>query len=442
MKNRYLYALFIVLGFFITTILLFQKNILTLGNNFVCAAGTNARSVPTIEYFYSTNNAPVVGETITIFWKTSNTDNIYIPQLDQFFGSSGSAEIKVTKPERIRLQAYKANCYITKTLLIDTYSLTPPWLFSLILFIAIMVLDAIRLGMASDISVGKVDRTNIWTAIQTIFQKIQSKKAWGVVYDSITKKPLPRSVVRLFESSTGKLLETSVTDVNGVFRLMPMHGNYYIKVFNQGYTFPSQTVPSGSDGAYLNIYKGEPLEILVDHQFVHVSVPLDPVEVNQTSKMVRQSFLGVEFILKIVSLMLLTSGVALSFANLLHYQNLPVIILFFVYVLFIATQVIFALIRPKEHGTITDKNGKPVSNIEIGVYETEFNTLVAKTFSDQFGHYYFIVPFQGYKIRLLDPLYRVIQPHTETGEISVAIPKTSEETLMLIAEDIKVEKLY
>jgi hypothetical protein len=442
MKNRYLYALFIILGIFITVIFLFQKNILTLGNNSVCAAGTSVSSSPRIEYFYSSNNAPVVGETITIFWKTANTDNIYIPQLDQFFGSTGSAEIKVTRPERIRLQAYKGSCYATKTLFIDTYSMTPPWLLGLALFVALMVLDAVRLGMASDISIGKVDRTNIWTAIQTIFQRVQSKKAWGIVYDSITKKPLPRSVVRLFESATGKLLETSVTDVNGVFRLMPMHGNYYIKVFNNGYTFPSQTVPSGSDGAYLNVYKGEPLEILVDHQFVHVSIPLDPLQINQTSKIVRQSFLGMEFILRIVSLLLLTVGTALSFANLLHYQNIPVILLFFVYVLFIAIQVIFAFIRPKEHGTVTDKDGKPVPNLEIGVYETEFNTLVAKTFTDQFGHYYFIVPFQGYKLRLLDSLHRVIHPHTETGEIPVPTPKTSEETLILVAEDIKVEKLY
>ncbi|MBI4029684.1 carboxypeptidase regulatory-like domain-containing protein [Candidatus Berkelbacteria bacterium] len=65
-------------------------------------------------------------------------------------------------------------------------------------------------------------------------QKIKSKKHWGVVLDKTTKKPLPLSIVRVFDGE-GKLKQTAITDDNGRYNLLVKPGKYRLEVIKEGF---------------------------------------------------------------------------------------------------------------------------------------------------------------------------------------------------------------
>ncbi|MBI2588561.1 carboxypeptidase regulatory-like domain-containing protein [Candidatus Berkelbacteria bacterium] len=65
-------------------------------------------------------------------------------------------------------------------------------------------------------------------------QKIKSKKHWGVVFEKTTKKPLPLSIVRVFDGE-GKLKQTAITDDNGRYNLLVKPGKYRLEVIKEGF---------------------------------------------------------------------------------------------------------------------------------------------------------------------------------------------------------------
>lgn len=57
--------------------------------------------------------------------------------------------------------------------------------------------------------------------------KPRATKAWGIVYDQETGRPLERAVVRVFEPKYNKLLETAVTDSKGRYTFLLGPNEYY-----------------------------------------------------------------------------------------------------------------------------------------------------------------------------------------------------------------------
>lgn len=58
---------------------------------------------------------------------------------------------------------------------------------------------------------------------------------WGIAYDETTKKPLSKTVVRIFDKKFNKLLETQVTDVKGKYGFFTARGLYYVTAEKDGY---------------------------------------------------------------------------------------------------------------------------------------------------------------------------------------------------------------
>ncbi len=59
----------------------------------------------------------------------------------------------------------------------------------------------------------------------SLFGLKRRRKPWGVVYDSITKRPVDLAVVRLIDQKTKKLVETGVTDAQGRFSFLATPGD-------------------------------------------------------------------------------------------------------------------------------------------------------------------------------------------------------------------------
>ena len=88
------------------------------------------------------------------------------------------------------------------------------------------------------------------------------RKDWGVVFNSITKKPVDLALVRLYDKATDRLVTSRVTDKFGRFIFFAQEGQYVIKVEKTGFVYPSEIlVGKKSDGQYLDLYFGEVINI-------------------------------------------------------------------------------------------------------------------------------------------------------------------------------------
>lgn len=61
-------------------------------------------------------------------------------------------------------------------------------------------------------------------------------KSWGIVYDFSTKKPVGRTVARLFNSQFNKLVATQITDSSGRYYFMAGDNQYYVTYDHPEYT--------------------------------------------------------------------------------------------------------------------------------------------------------------------------------------------------------------
>lgn len=60
-------------------------------------------------------------------------------------------------------------------------------------------------------------------------------KSWGIVYDSKTKYPVGRAVVRLFSQQFNKLIDTAITDNQGRYYFMAGDNRYYVDFDHPSY---------------------------------------------------------------------------------------------------------------------------------------------------------------------------------------------------------------
>lgn len=99
---------------------------------------------------------------------------------------------------------------------------------------------------------------------------------WGVVFDSLTKQPLDPVIVKLVDAKTGKMVQSSVTDLAGRFNFLAYPGKFKILVRKSNYIFPSQMLTGGKDELYGNLYHAELFELSGDSEVIPFNIPMDP----------------------------------------------------------------------------------------------------------------------------------------------------------------------
>lgn len=78
---------------------------------------------------------------------------------------------------------------------------------------------------------------SLWGTLQYAMSKRRQgdETSYGIVRDVSTQKPLDLAVIRLFDSNTGQLLETKISDIYGKFSLLPSPGVYKVTFSREGY---------------------------------------------------------------------------------------------------------------------------------------------------------------------------------------------------------------
>ncbi len=248
---------------------------------------------------------------------------------------------------------------------------------------------------------------------------------FGVVYNSVTKTPIPRAAVRLYKDD--KLIKTSITNINGVFNFTPSKGKYTINVHCAGYTFPSKLKPKKSDGSYQNLYYGGEIVVKEDKEQIRVTIPLDPKDSTPQDsiiKNVRDTFSS-------------TFSRTNSYALLIS-AFLPIIVWGFdIYHLhfqilnlaLFGIKQIFIMRNKGRFGVVKSADGKRVPGLDIGIFDKKYDRLVDTATTDQKGRYQFMVPGGSYYIKSMDPEYTLL--NVPEGENGIQVGRKTEKDLII-----------
>jgi hypothetical protein len=115
-------------------------------------------------------------------------------------------------------------------------------------------------------------------------------RVWGIVYDSVTKQPIPVAKLELLDAG-GRVLEVRYGDKEGRYGFLTTPASLNqteirvsIRVTKPGYRFPSAQTVSGTDYiVYERPYFGGEFNI-VGSGLVNFSIPMDPLEPGKALK--------------------------------------------------------------------------------------------------------------------------------------------------------------
>lgn len=252
------------------------------------------------------------------------------------------------------------------------------------------------------------------------------RKAWGTVYNALSKLPEDLAVVRLKDAASGRIVRSAVTDTFGRFSFLAPPGTYRIEASKAKFVFPCATLDGKKvDGKYLDLYFGGPVEVGTGGALLTPNIPLDPADesvpdekvIRDTRKRGFQSALALGSpVLGGVSIAIKPSALVIGLfaAQLLAY-------LFF--------RRLAAAHRPKTRGTVYDEQtGRPVQRAVVRIFAMPYHKLLETQVTDRQGSYSFRVGSNVYYVTVTKPGY--LKTETDPLDLSAVTEPTA------IASDI------
>ncbi len=237
--------------------------------------------------------------------------------------------------------------------------------------------------------------------ITGLFRK-KRNEPWGVVYDSVTKRPLdPAYVIAQIQGGTQSKGE-AITDLDGRYGFLLSPGEYHIVANKTHYKFPSEKLKGAArDELYENLYYGDPFQVR-EGGVVQYNIPLDPVEFdwNEFAKnqdKVFQVYSKKQNIRRWIFNITFYIGFLFSSATLFLTPtplNMGVV---GIYVLILAFQIFWHSTH-KITRVMNKTTGKSLPFALIKVWYPGLNTAAKKVVTDELGRFYFLVPPGNYYV--------------------------------------------
>lgn len=219
---------------------------------------------------------------------------------------------------------------------------------------------------------------------------VGKKKTWGIVFDSITKQPLDPVIVSL-KDAQGKIVQTSITDMEGRYGFIAAPGFYSLEAHKADYVFPSEKLTGKiSDGVYEELYFGGIFQVLEEGEIITKNIPLDAVNFNWNEYEKARLGLSKSFSQKIqkYSTLIFVLGFILSIVAVFI---LPIIWNYIVLGLYIVMGILQALGLPRHSGSVFTKDGQPLSFGIMRVYSVTLQKEMKKVVLDNLGNYYCLI---------------------------------------------------
>lgn len=258
---------------------------------------------------------------------------------------------------------------------------------------------SLAIGVAN--AAGALSAFQVFTYLQYLFTQPflllwrKKRKAYGMVYHSITKRPIDLAIVRWVNEETGLTVRTAVTDREGRYFLHSDPGTYHLEVVKEHYEFPSSLLRGlHTDGEYLDIYSGGVVE-LTEPSTVAINIPLDPMVAVETPRRVMFGHF-----MRIIQHSIALFGVVVSILAFFVTPSVPMA--FFVLVQ-IGVYSLFRRLslpaRPKEWGIIADAyTRRPIVRAIVRLYDQVYDRLLETYVTDGRGRYGFLVGKNVYKV--------------------------------------------
>ncbi len=231
------------------------------------------------------------------------------------------------------------------------------------------------------------------------------RRPWGIVFDSTTGRPVPRTLVRIFSKEFSKLKESQLTDAEGRFGFLINPGEYFITAGKAGFTFPSRFLRTAIVSQYDEIYRGGLFTVgPKDDGVISINIPLDP-KLSEVSK-ARMKWLrilnAIGLILEKINTPLLIAGLLLSMLTTIIEPWTANFIILGVYVLLIFIKSIMGFLIGRSWGLVVDEDtGKPIELAVVRIYEANTGNIMGTRVTNQLGQFTsFIMPGEYYVVIL------------------------------------------
>lgn len=231
-------------------------------------------------------------------------------------------------------------------------------------------------------------------------------RPWGVVYDSVTKRPLDPAYVIVREGETDA--NAAITDLDGRYSFFLKPGRYTLLANKTHYEFPSKKLAGKKrDELYNDLYHGEVLEIS-EAEVINRNIPMDPIafDWNEFAKNQRGFFVlnsKKERFKKRITSLIRWSGFLLSCYNAVFYPTTLNLGVFILYVVMFATTYFFA----NKHKVLTVRSqstGLPLAFAIIKVMVPGVDQQVKSVVADEMGRFFILTPPGEYYITVDEKL--------------------------------------
>lgn len=265
----------------------------------------------------------------------------------------------------------------------------------------------------------------------------RKRKAFGIIYNAISKEPIGLAVVRLFvladeNDQRGKLVKSRVTDKGGRFFFLVQPGLYRLVVTKNGFTYPTELLSTKKeDLQYLDVYHGEPIRVTENDAVITPNVPLDPSVSGEYQKP-KQILLRAR--LRMFQHVIAISGVILSLVFAIVRPNvLAVAMVFIQVVIYFIVRRLAQAHKPKSWGIVySSKTGRPLANVVARIFEPKYNKLLETQVTDTKGRYSFLLGPGEY--------YAVFEKNGYESEQIRPIDYTKEKDAQDFSKDLKLHE--
>jgi len=233
-------------------------------------------------------------------------------------------------------------------------------------------------------------------------------KSWGVVVNSITRKAIPRAVVRVFDTEFSKLKESQITDQLGCFGFIVEPGDYTLNVEHEGYLFPSKLTHLHSFET--PEYLGGVIHIdSKKNPNINVTIPMDPTT-DQIKKQVLVWKRIRDFLLAFLERInwpMLVIGILVSLWAVTIVPETINVLMLLLYIFLTVLKVVRLKLTVKSFGTVIDaETHAPLGIAAVRVFDAKRKAMVTTRITNeegkfsaliQPGDYYLIVTKSGYE---------------------------------------------
>lgn len=228
----------------------------------------------------------------------------------------------------------------------------------------------------------------------------KKQKQWGIVYDSVSKKPVDPAMVTISTSDKRlpDLKQSRVTDVDGRFSFLVPPGSYVINVEKSNFRFPSKIIEGKTDGRFGNVYHGEVIEV-ANPNIINLSIPMDPVSFDWNQSVKPTNHILFDFLKENFRFALIMLGVGFSAVT---YIILPIALnlsLIFVYLF----NLLFwkGYTQKRLWGVVRSKiTGEAMQSVGVRAIRMPYNLSIAYTITDYIGRYFLLLSQGKYTIQV------------------------------------------